>query len=115
MIPADAEGRWNRDRRVGADAEGVWSARSVGTWRWRACAGDSAGWACVCVATFGPEQCLRNSGADTVADVCTQSHTDVSGGCLPAVFFYDDPDVWPDLFVGTYLRYTPDRNTRCFG
>jgi hypothetical protein len=64
---------------------------------------------------FGaPNQLLRNNGDGTFTDVSKASGTDVSGWSVSAAFVDFDRDGWLDLYVGSYLRYSLEANTRCF-
>ena len=76
---------------------------------------DDDGFVDVYVTSFGTSQLFRNNGDGTFTDVSKRSGTAVSGWSVSAVFFDYDRDGWPDLFVGTYLRYSFDQNTKCFG
>jgi len=60
-----------------------------------------------------PNQLFHNSGGCTFTDVSKQSATDVSGWSVSAAFVDIDRDGWLDLYVGSYLRYRVDSNTRC--
>src|SRR5262249_8695293 len=62
----------------------------------------------------GPNQLFHNNGDGTFTDVSKRSGTNVDGWSVSAAFFDYDRDGWPDLFVGTYLRYSREHNTPCF-
>src|SRR5215831_4101178 len=70
------------------------------------------------VQSQGRSRLFRNNLAETgslsFTDVTKRSGTDVAGWSVSAVFFDYDRDGWPDLFVGTYLRYSLEHNTPCF-
>ncbi len=60
-----------------------------------------------------PNQLLRNNGDGTFTDVSKVSGTDHHSWSVSAAFVDIDRDGWLDLFVGNYLRYRLEGNTRC--
>jgi hypothetical protein len=60
-----------------------------------------------------PNQLLRNNGDGTFTDVSKASGTDQRSWSVSASFVDVNRDGWLDLFVGNYLRYGLDGNTRC--
>jgi enediyne biosynthesis protein E4 len=60
-----------------------------------------------------PNQLFRNNGNGTFTDISRPSGTDSPSWSVSAAFVDVDRDGWLDLFVGHYLRYTLEGNTRC--
>jgi enediyne biosynthesis protein E4 len=60
-----------------------------------------------------PNQLLRNNGNGSFTDVSKASGTDHHSWSVSATFVDIDRDGWLDLFVGNYLRYRLEGNTRC--
>jgi hypothetical protein len=60
-----------------------------------------------------PNQLFHNDGDGTFTDISKSSGTDGTGWSVSAAFVDIDRDGWLDLFVGNYLRYTLEGNTRC--
>ncbi|HET9266753.1 MAG TPA: CRTAC1 family protein, partial [Vicinamibacterales bacterium] len=60
-----------------------------------------------------PNQLFRNNGNGTFTDVSKRSGTDTTSWSVSASFVDIDRDGWLDLYVGHYLRYTLEGNTRC--
>jgi hypothetical protein len=75
---------------------------------------DNDGWVDLYLTKFdAPNQLLRNNGDGTFTDVSKGSGTDQRSWSVSASFVDFDRDGWLDLFVGNYLRYRLDDNTRC--
>ena len=60
-----------------------------------------------------PNQLYRNNGNGTFTDISKRSGTDSASWSVSASFVDIDRDGWLDLYVGHYLRYTLEGNTRC--
>jgi hypothetical protein len=60
-----------------------------------------------------PNQLFRNNGDGTFTDISKASGTDSASWSVSAAFVDVDRDGWLDLYVGNYLRYTLEGNTRC--
>jgi hypothetical protein len=60
-----------------------------------------------------PNQLFRNNGNGTFTDISRRSGTDSTSWSVSASFVDIDRDGWLDLYVGHYLRYTLEGNTRC--
>jgi hypothetical protein len=75
---------------------------------------DNDGWVDLYLTKFdAPNQLLRNNGDGTFTDVSKRSGTDQRSWSVSASFVDIDRDGWLDLFVGNYLRYSLEGNTRC--
>ena len=75
---------------------------------------DTDGWIDLYLTKFdAPNQLLRNNGDGTFSDVSKASGTDQHSWSVSASFVDFDRDGWLDLFVGNYLRYRLEGNTRC--
>jgi hypothetical protein len=75
---------------------------------------DNDGWVDLYLTKFdAPNQLLRNNGNGTFTDVSKASGTDQRSWSVSATFVDIDRDGWLDLFVGNYLRYRLEGNTRC--
>ena len=75
---------------------------------------DNDGWVDLYLTKFdAPNQLLRNNGDGTFTDVSKASGTDQHSWSVSASFVDIDRDGWLDLFVGNYLRYRLEGNTRC--
>jgi hypothetical protein len=75
---------------------------------------DNDGWIDLYLTKFdAPNQLLRNNGDGTFTDVSKRSRTDQRSWSVSASFVDIDRDGWLDLFVGNYLRYRLEGNTRC--
>ena len=75
---------------------------------------NNDGWVDLYLTKFdAPNQLLRNNGDGTFTDVSTASGTDQRSWSVSAAFVDIDRDGWLDLFVGNYLRYRLEGNTRC--
>jgi hypothetical protein len=93
----------------GIDARGYGMGVAVGDF-------DNDGWVDVYLTKFdAPNQLFRNKGDGTFTDVSRRSGTDERGWSVSASFVDVDRDGWLDLFVGNYLGYRVQSNTRCFG
>jgi len=76
---------------------------------------DNDGYVDLYVTKFGaPNQLFHNNGDGTFTDVSRRSGVDMTGWSVPAAFFDFDRDGWLDLYVGSYLRYTLEADTKCF-
>jgi hypothetical protein len=76
---------------------------------------DNDGYVDLYLTKFGaPNQLFHNNGDGTFTDVSRASGTDASGWSVSAAFVDIDRDGWLDLYVGSYLRYSLEANTRCF-
>jgi len=76
---------------------------------------DNDGYVDLYLTKFGaPNQLFHNNGNGTFTDVSKASGTDASGWSVSAAFVDIDRDGWLDLYVGSYLRYSLEANTRCF-
>jgi hypothetical protein len=60
-----------------------------------------------------PNQLLHNNGDGTFTDISKKSGTDSRSWSVSASFVDIDRDGWLDLYVGHYLRYSLEGNTRC--
>ena len=60
-----------------------------------------------------PNQLFHNNGNGTFTDISKKSGTDSRSWSVSAAFVDFDRDGWLDLYVGHYLRYTLEGNTRC--
>ena len=60
-----------------------------------------------------PNQLFHNNGNGTFTDISKKSGTDSRSWSVSAAFVDIDLDGWLDLYVGHYLRYTLEGNTRC--
>ena len=77
---------------------------------------DNDGWVDLYLTKFdAPNQLLRNNGDGTFTDVSKASRTDQRSWSVSASFVDIDRDGWLDLYVGNYLRYSLEGNTKCFG
>jgi len=75
---------------------------------------NNDGWVDLYLTKFdAPNQLLRNNGDGTFTDVSKASGTDQHSWSVSAAFVDIDRDGWLDLFVGNYLRYRLEGNTRC--
>ena len=75
---------------------------------------NNDGWVDLYLTKFdAPNQLLRNNGDGTFTDVSKASGTDQRSWSVSAAFVDIDRDGWLDLFVGNYLRYRLEGNTRC--
>jgi hypothetical protein len=75
---------------------------------------NNDGWVDLYLTKFdAPNQLLRNNGNGTFTDVSHASGTDQRSWSVSAAFVDIDRDGWLDLFVGNYLRYRLEGNTRC--
>jgi enediyne biosynthesis protein E4 len=75
---------------------------------------NNDGWVDLYLTKFdAPNQLLRNNGDGTFTDVSKASGTDHRSWSVSAAFVDIDRDGWLDLFVGNYLRYRLEGNTRC--
>jgi hypothetical protein len=75
---------------------------------------NNDGWVDLYLTKFdAPNQLLRNNGDGTFTDVSKASGTDQHSWSVSAAFVDIDRDGWLDLFVGNYLRYRLQGNTRC--
>src|SRR6185436_12765738 len=75
---------------------------------------NNDGWIDLYLTKFdAPNQLLRNNGNGTFTDVSKASGTDQHSWSVSAAFVDIDRDGWLDLFVGNYLRYRLEGNTRC--
>lgn len=75
---------------------------------------DNDGWVDLYLTKFdAPNQLLRNNGDGTFTDISNASGTDHHSWSVSATFVDIDRDGWLDLFVGNYLRYRLEGNTRC--
>jgi len=75
---------------------------------------NNDGWVDLYLTKFdAPNQLLRNDGDGTFTDVSKASGTDQHSWSVSAAFVDIDRDGWLDLFVGNYLRYRLEGNTRC--
>lgn len=75
---------------------------------------DNDGWADLYLTKFdAPNQLLRNNGNGSFTDVSKASGTEHHSWSVSATFVDFDRDGWLDLFVGNYLRYRLEGNTRC--
>ena len=80
-------------------------------------AGDynNDGWVDLYLTKFdASNQLLRNNGDGTFTDVAKASGTNERSWSVSAAFVDIDRDGWLDLYVGNYLRYSLERNNRCF-
>jgi enediyne biosynthesis protein E4 len=76
---------------------------------------DNDGFVDLYLTNFGANQLLHNNGDGTFTDVTGKSGTGMSGWSVSAAFLDYDRDGWLDLYVGSYLRYTLEGATKCFG
>jgi hypothetical protein len=76
---------------------------------------DNDGYVDLYLTNFGSSQLLHNNGDGTFTDVTAKSGTLVTGWSVAAAFFDYDRDGWLDLYVGSYLRYSVESATPCFG
>ena len=91
----------------GIDARGYGMGVAVGDY-------NNDGWVDLYLTKFdAPNQLLRNNGNGTFTDVSRASGTDEHSWSVSAAFVDIDRDGWLDLFVGNYLRYRLEGNTRC--
>jgi len=60
-----------------------------------------------------PNQLFHNNRNGTFTEVSKKSGTDSASWSVSASFVDIDRDGWLDLYVGHYLRYTLEGNTRC--
>jgi hypothetical protein len=75
---------------------------------------NNDGWVDLYLTKFdAANQLLRNNGDGTFTDVSKASGTDQHSWSVSAAFVDIDRDGWLDLFVGNYLRYRLEGNTRC--
>jgi hypothetical protein len=75
---------------------------------------NNDGWVDLYLTKFdAPNQLLRNNRDGTFTDVSKASGTDQHSWSVSAAFVDIDRDGWLDLFVGNYLRYRLEGNTRC--
>jgi enediyne biosynthesis protein E4 len=75
---------------------------------------NNDGWVDLYLTKFdAPNQLLRNNGNGTFTDVSKASGTDQRSWSVSAAFVDFDRDGWLDLYVGNYLRYRLEGNTRC--
>ena len=75
---------------------------------------NNDGWVDLYLTKFdAPNQLFRNNGDNTFTDVSKASGTDQHSWSVSAAFVDIDRDGWLDLFVGNYLRYRLEGNTRC--
>src|SRR5688572_6845356 len=75
---------------------------------------NNDGWVDLYLTKFdAPNQLLRNNGDGTFTDVSKASGTDHRSWSVSAAFVDIDRDGWLDLFVGNYLRYRLEGNTKC--
>ena len=75
---------------------------------------NTDGWIDLYLTKFdAPNQLLGNNGNGTFTDVSKASGTDQHSWSVSAAFVDVDRDGWLDLFVGNYLRYRLEGNTRC--
>ncbi len=75
---------------------------------------NNDGWVDLYLTKFdAPNQLLRNNGNGSFTDVSKASGTDHRSWSVSATFVDIDRDGWLDLFVGNYLRYRLESNTRC--
>jgi len=75
---------------------------------------NNDGWVDLYLTKFdAPNQLLRNNGNGTFTDVSKASGTDQRSWSVSAAFVDIDRDGWLDLFVGNYLRYRLEGNTKC--
>jgi hypothetical protein len=76
---------------------------------------DNDGFVDLYLTNFGTNQLLHNNGDGTFTDVSKKSGTAISGWSVSAAFLDYDRDGWLDLYVGSYLRYSVETSTKCFG
>jgi len=75
---------------------------------------NNDGWVDLYLTKFdAPNQLLRNNGNGTFTDVSKASGTDQRSWSVSAAFVDIDRDGLLDLFVGNYLRYRLEGNTKC--
>ena len=75
---------------------------------------NNDGWVDLYLTKFDAQnQLLRNNGNGTFTDLSKASGTDQHSWSVSAAFVDIDRDGWLDLFVGNYLRYRLEGNTRC--
>ena len=75
---------------------------------------NNDGWVDLYLTKFdAPNQLLRNNGNGTFTDVSKASGTDQRSWSVSAAFVDFDRDGWLDLYVGNYLRYRLEGNTKC--
>jgi hypothetical protein len=75
---------------------------------------NNDGWVDLYLTKFdAPNQLLRNNGDGTFTDISKASGADHHSWSVSATFVDIDRDGWLDLFVGNYLRYRLEGNTRC--
>ena len=66
------------------------------------------------ITALGDTTLYRNNCNGTFTDVTRESHAGDHGWTVPATFFDYDRDGWLDLYVGHYVRYSVDKNIRCY-
>jgi hypothetical protein len=66
------------------------------------------------VTALGDTTLYRNNCDGTFTDVTRASGTADRGWSVPATFFDYDRDGWLDLYVGHYVRYSVEKNVRCY-
>jgi hypothetical protein len=94
-------------KRSGIEARGYGMGVATGDF-------NNDGWVDLYLTKFdAPNQLLRNNGDGTFTDVSKASGTDHRSWSVSAAFVDIDRDGWLDLFVGNYLRYRLEGNTRC--
>jgi hypothetical protein len=75
---------------------------------------DNDGWPDLYLTKFdAPNQLFHNNRNGMFTDVSKKSGTDSRSWSVSAAFVDIDRDGWLDLYVGHYLRYTLEGNTRC--